>query len=42
MRAFGISLVALLLITVAAAATLQMLPGRSSSDVFQDRPNVRL
>ena len=41
MKAFLHGIVAMLVITVLAAATLQMLP-MSSADVYQDKPNVRL
>jgi hypothetical protein len=41
MRAFLQGIVAMLVITLVAATTLKMLP-MSSSDVFQDKPHVRL
>ena len=41
MRAFVLSLVALAVITAVAATGLRMLP-TSSSDVFSEKPNVRL
>jgi hypothetical protein len=41
MKAFILSLVALVAITVASAAALRFVP-MSSSDVFSERPNVRL
>jgi hypothetical protein len=41
MRAFILSLVALAVITSAAAIGLQQLP-MSASDVFSSKPNVRL
>ncbi|HZT49862.1 MAG TPA: hypothetical protein VFA64_17955 [Hyphomicrobiaceae bacterium] len=41
MRAFILSLVALVVITAAAAVALRYVP-MSASDVYSDRPNVRL
>jgi len=41
MKAFILSLVALVVITVVASAVLQLMP-QSSSDVFTERLNVRL
>lgn len=41
MRAFMFSVVAIVVITVAAAFALWLLP-MSSSEVFSERPNVRL
>lgn len=41
MKAFISSLVALVVITAIAAAALRLVP-MSSSDVFSERPNVRL
>lgn len=41
MRAFMLSLVALVVITAVAAVGLRLLPS-SSSDAFSERPNVRL
>ena len=41
MKAFVLSLVALAVITAAAAAGLQIFPS-SSSHVFSEKPNVRL
>jgi hypothetical protein len=41
MRAFILSVVALVAITVAAAVGLQMI-AMPSSDLFSERPNVRL
>jgi hypothetical protein len=41
MKAFVLSLVALVVITAVAAATLSFVP-MASSDVFTSRPNVRL
>jgi hypothetical protein len=41
MKAFILSLVALVAITAVSALVLQFVP-MSSSDVFSERPNVRL
>jgi hypothetical protein len=41
MRAFILSLVAIAVIVVLSATALQLVP-MSSSDVFSERPNVRL
>jgi hypothetical protein len=41
MRAFILSLVAIAVISALSAAALQLVP-MSSSDVFSERPNVRL
>ena len=41
MRAFVLSLVALAVITAVSALALQLVP-MSSSDVFSEKPNVRL
>ena len=41
MKAFVLSLVALAVITAVAAAGLQLLP-MSASDVYSEKPNVRL
>jgi hypothetical protein len=41
MRAFILSLVALVVITLASAVALTFVP-MSASDVYSDRPNVRL
>jgi hypothetical protein len=41
MKAFVLSLIALVVITAVSAAVLQMLP-MSASDVFSAKPNVRL
>jgi hypothetical protein len=41
MRSFIFSLVALVVITALSAVALQLVP-MSSSDVFSERPNVRL
>jgi hypothetical protein len=41
MKAFILSLVALVAITAASAVVLQMMP-MSASDVFSSKPNVRL
>jgi hypothetical protein len=41
MRGFIFSLVALVAITVLSAVALRLVP-MSSSDVFSERPNVRL
>ena len=41
MKAFVLSLVALVVITAVSAVVLQMLP-MSASDVFSEKPNVRL
>ena len=41
MRAFMIAMVAMLVITVGAAAGLRLIPS-SASDVYTERSNVRL
>ena len=41
MKAFILSLLALVVITALSAAALQLVP-MSASDVFSEKPNVRL
>ena len=41
MKAFAMSLLALVIITAVAATALRFVP-MSSSDVYQEKPNVRL
>jgi FlaG/FlaF family flagellin (archaellin) len=42
MKAFLTGVALMLAVTVIAAFTTTFVPGQSSKDVYQDRPNVRL